>query len=132
MCKPVHHEVDFRAKPREVYEAYLDSRRQTRITGATARMSRKVGGRFTAGDGYIRGFNLDLVPGKRIVQAWRGSDWEDGAYSILTLEMRPRGKGTRMVVDHLGIPDDQRAGVDQGWHDYYWTPMKTYFEERPE
>jgi len=128
MCRPVHHEVDFKAKPRDVYDAYLDSRRHARMTGLPARMSRKVGGQFVAGGDYISGTNVDLVPGKRIVQAWRGSDWPEGAYSILRLDLKPKGKGSRVTVEHVGIPDKFREGVDQGWVDFYWTPMKAYFD----
>ncbi len=129
MCKPVHHEVEFNAKPNDVYDAYLDSRRHARITGQSAKMSKKEGAYFTAGDGYISGYNLELVPGKRIVQAWRASEWPEGIYSVLRLELKPKGKGSRAIVDHVGIPDKFRDGVDQGWYDFYWTPMKTYFEE---
>lgn len=130
MCRPVHHEVDFDVAPRTVYDAYLDSRRHARFTGQAARMSRKEGGRFVAGDEYISGYNLDLAPGRRIVQAWRASEWPEGAYSVLTLQLHPRGKGTRMIVDHLGIPDAFRDGVDKGWHEFYWEPMKKYFGSR--
>jgi activator of HSP90 ATPase len=131
MCRPVHQEIDLAARPREVYDAYLDSARHARITGQQARMSRKEGGSFTAGDRYISGYNLELVAGRRIVQAWRASEWPPGAYSILRLELRPKGKGTRLVVDHLGIPDEFRDGVDSGWHEFYWEPMKAYFGEAP-
>ena len=130
MCKPVHHEVEFSVNPTEVYDAYLDSRRHSRFTGQSAKMSRKEGGRFTAGDDYISGTNVELVPGKRIVQAWRASEWPDGVYSVLRLELKSKGKGTRMVVDHVGIPDKFRDGVDQGWYEFYWNPMKTYFGEK--
>ncbi len=127
MCRPVHHEVEFDATPNAVYEAYLDSRRHARMTGQSARMSRKVGGAFTAGDDYITGYNLDLVPDRRIVQAWRASEWPDGAYSVLALQLKPKGKRTLLIVDHVGVPDDFRDGVDQGWRDFYWEPMKRYF-----
>jgi len=130
MCKPVHHEVEFSVNPTEVYDAYLDSRRHSRFTGQSAKMSRKEGGRFTAGDDYISGTNVELVPGKRIVQAWRASEWPDGVYSVLRLELKSKGKGTRMVVDHVGIPDKFRDGVDQGWYEFYWNPMKAYFGEK--
>ena len=130
MCKPVHHEVDFSVKPREVYDAYLDSRRHSRFTGQAAKMSKKEGGRFVAGDTYISGTNVELIPGKRIVQAWRASEWPQGAWSILRLELKPKGKGTRLVVDHLGIPDEFRDGVDKGWYEFYWNPMKEYFGEK--
>ena len=127
MCRPVHHEVEFDASPREVYDAYLDSSRHARITGQPARMSRTEGGRFSAGGSYISGYNLALEPARRIVQAWRASEWPQGAYSILTLELRRKGRGTAVVVDHVGIPEEFREGVDQGWYEFYWEPMKTYF-----
>ena len=128
MCRPVHHEVEFKASPREVYDAYLDSRRHARMTGQSARMSKKVGGRFTAGDDYISGTNVELIPGKRIVQAWRASEWPSGVYSILRLELKPKGKGSRVIVDHVGVPDEFRDGVDKGWYEFYWEPMKASFE----
>jgi activator of HSP90 ATPase len=128
MCKPVHHEVEFKVKPKEVYDAYLDSRRHSRMTGQAAKMSKKEGGRFVAGDEYISGTNVELIPGKRIVQAWRASEWPEGTYSILRLELKAKGKGSRLIVDHLGIPDEFRDGVDSGWHEFYWEPMKAYFE----
>lgn len=127
MCKPVHHEVDFSASPQDVYDAYLDSRRHARITGGPAKMSKKEGGHFEAGE-YITGTNIELIPGKRIVQAWRGVDWPKGVYSILRLELSPKGKkGSHVVVDHVGIPDKFRQGVDEGWYTYYWEPMEAYF-----
>ena len=127
MCNPVHHEVEFRAKPKDVYDAYLDSRRHARMTGQPAKMSKKEGGRFTAGGTYISGTNVELIPGKRIVQAWRASEWPKGTYSILRLELKPKGKGSRLIVDHLGIPDEFRDGVDSGWTEFYWEPMRAYF-----
>ena len=126
MCRPVHQEIRLAASPREVYEAYLDSAQHSRFTGQKARISRKEGGPFTAGDSYISGFNLELVEGRRIVQAWWASEWPEGAFSVLRLELRPAGRGTRLVVDHLGIPDEFRDGVDSGWHEFYWTPLKAY------
>jgi len=120
VCRPVHHEVEFKAKPKEVYDAYLDSRRLARITGQSARMSRKIGGRFTAGDSYLSGYNLDLKPSRRIVQAWRATEWPEGAYSVLSIVLRPKGGGTRLVLDHVGIPDKFRDGVDHGWYEFYW------------
>lgn len=129
MCRPVHHEVEFSVPPRDVYDAYLDSRRHARFTGQAARLSRREGGSFTAGDSYISGYNVELVPARRIVQAWRASEWPEGAYSILRLELKPKGKGTQLIVDHVGIPEKFRDGVDKGWYEFYWEPMQKYFAE---
>ena len=84
--KNIQQSVIIKATPREVYEALMDSRKHSKFTGARARMSRKIGGRFTAFGMYIQGINLDLVLNKRIVQAWRGNDWPKGHYCVVIVE----------------------------------------------
>jgi activator of HSP90 ATPase len=132
MCRSIRDEVDLNASPKEVYRAYLDSKTHAAFTGASARMSRVIGGRFTAGDGYISGFNLHLEPGKQIVQAWRGSDWPEGVYSFVSLELRSRGKGTHLTFEQRGIPDAAPSGVSKAeWRTYYWDPWKEYYAPLP-
>ena len=65
------------ARPRQIYDAWLDSRGHRAITGGKARQSAMVGATVTAWDGYITGKNLELVPGKRIVQSWRTTKFTD-------------------------------------------------------
>ena len=127
----IRQSVTVKATPREVYEALMDSRKHSKFTGAKARMSRKIGGKFTAFGSYIRGMNLDLVPNKRIVQAWRGSDWPKGHYSIATFSLKRIKGGTRLVFTQIGIPDREYKGINQGWRDYYWKPMKEMFPSPP-
>ena len=73
--KTIKQSVTFRAKPHEVYEALMDSGKHAKFTGGEAHISREVGGKFSAFDGYSEGVNLELMPDKRIVQSWRTSDW---------------------------------------------------------
>ncbi len=65
------------ATPETLYSAWLDSAKHSAMTGAAAEVSDKVGGTFTAWDGYISGKNIELEPGKRIVQAWRTVEFSD-------------------------------------------------------
>jgi uncharacterized protein YndB with AHSA1/START domain len=129
MCRSVHDEIEVKASPQSVYDAYMDSRQHAKFTGAPVKMSRALGGRFTAGGDYITGYNLELVPGKRIVQAWRGSDWPEGEYSLISLELRGRGKRTKVIFDQRGIPDGAPGGNSKGaWAKFYWKPLVDYFE----
>ena len=115
------------ASPREIYDAWLDGRRHTAMTGARATASAKVGGRFTSWDGYAAGRNLILEPGKRIVQSWRTSDFAAGdPDSTITLTLAPAAGGTKVTLVHEGLGD---GGSDYktGWRDYYFAPMKAYF-----
>ena len=127
--KTIRQSVTIKATPREVYEALMDSRKHSKFTGAKARISRKMSGKFTAYGKYIQGINLDLVPGKRIVQAWRGSDWPKGHYSMATFSFKRVKAGTRLVFTQIGVPDREYKGIHQGWRDYYWKPMKEMLEK---
>lgn len=117
----------FDASPMEVYEALMDSKKHSEFTGSRAVMSSKVGGKFTAYDGYIEGKNLELEPGKKIVQEWRGSDWPEGHYSTITYDLAASGKKTKLTFTQKGIPADNYEDIKQGWIDYYWDPLKEMF-----
>jgi hypothetical protein len=30
---------------------------------------------------------------------------------------------------HSKVPEEQADEYDQGWKDYYWTPLKEYFKK---
>ena len=119
----------FKASPHEVYEALMDSRKHSKFTDSKASISRRIGGKFTAYDGYIEGVNLELVPDEKIVQSWRGSDWPDGHYSKAIFALKKVEGGTRLTFTHTDVPEDQYDSISQGWRDYYWKPMKKMLEK---
>ncbi len=73
----------------------------------------------------ISGRNIELVPNRRIVQAWRVRDWGDGVYSIARFELNGQEE-TQLVFDHTGFPEDQREHLASGWHTRYWEPLRNY------
>ncbi len=114
--------------PKQVYDAFLSSKGHSEMTGGAARMSAKVGAPFTAWDGYITGKNLELLPDKKIVQAWRTSEFPAEAKdSILTIELSATKTGTKLQMTHSGIPNGQEKLYGPGWKENYWEPMKAYF-----
>ena len=113
--------------PAMVYNAWLDSDEHANMTGDTARVSAVAGEPFEAGGGYIQGRNLELEPGKRILQSWRTSEFEDSEPdSLLEIEFTPEGSGTRVTIRHSNLPSNGMQ-YQQGWIDSYFTPMKEYF-----
>jgi activator of HSP90 ATPase len=119
------------ATPEAVYEAWLSSAAHGAMTGAKAKASKKVGAAFSAWDGYIVGKNIDLVPGKRIVQSWRTSEFgADDPDSTITVTLTPVEAGVRLTLSHKNAPDGQSAYEKEGWREYYFEPMKAYFERR--
>ncbi len=130
MPKTIRQTVTIKAGARQVYEVLMTSRGHSKITGGGAKVSGRVGGKFSAFDGYCSGFNLELAPGKKIVQSWRASDWPTDLYSTVTFALKPVKGGTRLSFTQTGVPDEQYAGIKQGWIEYYWKPMKTLWGHR--
>jgi len=106
----------------------MDSKKHAAFTGDSAEISSRVGGKIAAGDGYIHGKNLGLVKGKKIVQAWATTEWPDGyPPSRLQITLKKTKGGTRLEMVHSKVPAEQRDYYAQGWKDYYWEPLKSYF-----
>ncbi len=102
--RAVKQSVTFKARPHDVYEALMDSRKHSQFTGSQASISREVGGKFSAFDGYSEGVNIKLVPDKRIIQTWRANDWPSGHYSRVTFSLKEAEGGTRLTFTQTGVP----------------------------
>ena len=122
--KTIKQKVEFNAQPHDIYEMLMDSEKHSEFTGAEASISRKVGGKITAYDGYIEGVNLILEADKRIVQSWRASDWPEGHYSKATFELKKTKKGTELAFTQEGVPEEQYKELSEGWHEHYWEKIK--------
>jgi activator of HSP90 ATPase len=127
--RTIRQSATFKSSPQEVYEMLMNSRKHSKFTGAKANISRKVGGKFSAYGKYIQGINLELVPARRIVQAWRGSDWPKGQYSIATFSLKRIKGGTHLIFTQIGVPGREYKGINEGWRDFYWKPLKEMLEK---
>jgi activator of HSP90 ATPase len=131
MFESIRQEVSIGAPPQLVYEALLDSKQHEEFTGNGAcNISREEGGTISCHGGQVIGRNVELLKNRRIVQAWRFKNWEDGVYSIVRFELHENSGGTRLVLDHTGVPAADRDHVDAGWHKMYWEKLRKYFASR--
>ncbi len=126
MSKPIHEEIDFKASPKRIYEALMNDKEHGEFTGGPAKISRDVGGAFSCHGGMVVGRNVELIPNKRIVQAWRIGDWDDGVYSIVRFELKEQGSETQLILDHSGFPEGAGEHLEGGWHKMYWEPLRSY------
>ena len=116
------------ASPDEVYLAWVDGDRHAAMSGGGASSDPRVGGRFTAWDGYIQGEHVALEPGRRVVQRWRTAEFPpDAPDSLLELTLEAVPGGTRVTLVHTEIPDGQAARYDEGWVKFYFEPMRAFF-----
>lgn len=119
------------ASPEEVYDAFIDPKKHTAFTGAEAICDPRIGGEFTAWDGYITGKNLELEKGKRIVQEWSTTEWPEGyPPSRLELTFVKVKDGTELTMVHSKVPKEQVDEYKQGWIDNYWDLLKEYFGKK--
>ena len=127
MCKTIKQRVKFNAAPSTIYDLLADSKKHSAVTGSRASISRKVGGAFSTSDDDVTGVNVDLVPGRRIVQAWRHRSFPEGIFSMaaVTLTPTPDG-GTQLVLTHRGVPKELIPETERNWRDRYWSRIKAH------
>ena len=122
--KTIRQSVTFNAKAHDVFEALMDSKKHAKFTGAPAKISRKVGGKFSAFGDYMQGENLEIIPDKKIVQTWRSTDLPEGVVTKTTYSFRQEKGKTKLSFLHSGVPANQYEDFRKGWIEYYWDPMK--------
>ena len=128
----IHQEAVISASPRQIYEYLTSGELFAAATEMPARVSGREGEPFSLFGGRVEGRQIELVPGERVVQAWRfGSAhpdvWEPGVYSIVRFTLRPEGDATRLVIDHHGIPSEWQDHIDSGYPSFYQGPLSRYF-----
>ena len=118
------------ASPREIYDAWLDAESHAAMTGGSvSEASPEVGGAFDAWSGYIKGTNVSLEPGRRIVQSWRTSKFsDDDPDSQIEVILEPVEGGTRLTLNHTDVPEGHDGYRDGGWESNYFKPMRAYFD----
>ena len=119
------------APPEKVFRAWLSSEGHAGMTGSKARIEPRVGGAFTAWDGYITGKTTALKPYTRIVQAWRTSEFPaDCTDSQIEIVLEAVEGGTQLTLTHTNIPAGQADSYESGWEESYFQPMREWFEQK--
>ncbi len=132
----IHQEIYFDVAPDRVYQALLSSDQFSAstkksfdmFTPTSAKIDAREGGPFSVFDGHIIGRILEMVPGKRIVEAWRVVDWPAGVYSIARFDLSAKGTGTQLTFEHIGFPEGLKEHLSEGWQQHYWDALRKYFQ----
>ena len=73
---------------------------------------------------------LHVEPKRLIVQTWRSANWPAEVMdAVLTLSFWPDGDAARIELVHVNVPDEDFAGVSQGWEKYYWHPRRVHLTQ---
>ncbi|MGA2098238.1 MAG: SRPBCC domain-containing protein [Candidatus Acidiferrum sp.] len=134
----IHQEVVFHASRKRVYEALTDGKQFEKVVllsdamkskmvqNSATTMGPEAGSAFSTYGGYVSGRQIELVPGERIVQAWRAGSWPEGAYSIAKFVLTEQGDATKLVFDHTGFPPGTAEHLALGWKANYWEPLAKF------
>lgn len=123
--------AEYPVPAQDLYRAWMDSAAHSAFTGAAATIDPSPGGTFSAWDGYILGTTLEVEPPRRIVQAWRTTEFPEGSPdSRLEIVFEDVEGGARITLQHSQIPDGQAPGYEQGWQDFYFAPLREYLRAR--
>ncbi|MEO6447523.1 MAG: SRPBCC domain-containing protein [Gemmatimonadaceae bacterium] len=128
MSASIHHTEQFTAHPSRVYEALVTSEKFVAVTGAPAEIGVGPGDAFSMFGGAIVGRHIELVPGRRLVQAWRVATWPEGAYSLVHFALKNVGAGTELDFHHVGFPEGEHDDLNTGWTERYWEPLRAYLK----
>ena len=115
------------ATPDKLFDMYLDAEAHAAFTGFPVTIAARAGAPFRAFNDMLSGAIIHVAPKRLIVQTWRSANWPAMAIdSVLTLSFWPEKDGARIELVHANVPEEDFAGVSQGWEKYYWTPWRAY------
>jgi activator of HSP90 ATPase len=141
-AEAIHQEIVLQASAQRVYAALTEAKRFNEVVRLSAAMNSGMsagmaptqiaadaGGAFSLFAGHIVGRHIELVPGRRIVQAWRAVNWDAGVYSIVIFGLVEQGAATKIVFEHTGFPAGAAQTLADGWNENYWEPLAKYLAQ---
>jgi activator of HSP90 ATPase len=126
MTNAIHQELVLDTTPERLFEIWMDSKLHGEFTGSSAKIGPNAGDAFECHEGQILGRTIEVVPGKRIVQAWRVAAWPEGVFTLLRVELHAEGDKTKLVLDHTSLPDGSHDQLEAGWTMRYWDPLRAF------
>ena len=97
-------------------------------SGGIAEMTELPKKEFSLWGGEIHGTNKTVTREKKLIQEWFGGNWDKA--SLVTFLLSNAGKGTKVVLKHTDIPNQEFEDIKKGWDEYYMLPLKKYVEEQ--
>lgn len=121
-----NYELQIAADPEEVFTALTNPFQIELWSGYPADMKPERGYVFSLWEGDIAGVNLEVVPGKKLVQEWFFGENEEA--SVVTFKLKREGNGTLLTLTHTHIPEEVYEEITEGWKTCYLGSLKDMLE----
>ncbi|MBI1869391.1 SRPBCC domain-containing protein [Candidatus Gottesmanbacteria bacterium] len=112
----------------KVWQALVDPKLIDAWGAGPAIMDDQVGSKFSLWGGDIHGTNKEVEEHERLVQEWYGGKWPKP--STVSITLMPDKDGTRIILNHEGIPDEDYKSINDGWDSYYFGAIKSFLESQ--
>jgi activator of HSP90 ATPase len=113
------------AEPSDIYAAITNPITIELWSGYPAEMSTEPGSEFSLWEGDITGKNIEFIQDKKVVQEWYFGDQTEK--SIVTIIITPDRENSNISVEQTNIPDEEYSGIAEGWREYYFDAIKSFF-----
>jgi uncharacterized protein YndB with AHSA1/START domain len=117
--EPLTASMHIEASPEQVFEYFVSPEAIVRWMGDYALLEPSPGGAFEVDiNGVpVRGRYLEVEPPHRLLISWghAGSDRLPPGASTVEVRLSPAGGGTRVEIEHRGLPQDMRDAFGRGW-----------------
>jgi activator of HSP90 ATPase len=113
------------AEPADVYSALTNPYTIELWTGYPAVMSTEPGSEFSLWEGDITGKNIEFIQDKKVVQEWDFGD--NPEKSLVTITIQKDRDDSIIIVEHSNIPDEDFEDIAEGWREYYFGAINTFF-----
>jgi activator of HSP90 ATPase len=125
----------FYCRPTDIFEAFTQPGRVRAFTQSECDVSPAPGATFRLFSGNIEGINVEMEPGKLILQQWRFANWPEGVSSTLRIELSEPEHGTTVVqLVQTGVPVADKFGNEHvvettttGWTQNFFERIRKVF-----
>lgn len=111
----------------DLFFCFVDVNRVRAYAGSDAKISSEKGGTFSLFGGSVTGENLEVEPGKKLIQKWRFNSWPKDVYSTVSMEFIQKDSKVVLKLKQTGIPSDELEHTKEGWSVNYFHRIKGVF-----
>lgn len=117
------------APAQQVWEVLTKTKHIEQWTASPAAFDSSEGGTFSLWGGDIHGVNTKVVPPTLLEEDWYSNDDANPNHCYkVSFALSEKNGITTIELTHAGVPDSAVKDYADGWHDYYFAPIKSLLE----